>query len=165
MNFDEMDLDLDAGITCNITKPMANAHWQMYPEAYAYYAEKMPELWDLIAPEPLVLDWRGPPKIKVLRDPKDKAEAYTLEMVRDIAMGCRNRREFIRQHGGAYQYCKRHGIDISEWLPKKTDQRRTEVKGLITLLGWDSVYLASTPAIRQWMRDHRGELIDVENKL
>jgi len=94
-----------------------------------------------------------------------KTESYTPAIVRNIALRCHNRQEFNHCHHGAYQYCKRHGIDISQWLPKKTDKRRAEVKGLIALMGWDSVYLASTPTIRQWMRDHRGELIDVENKL
>lgn len=155
MDFDEIDLDLDAGITVNLTRESANAYFMAYPETYSFYAEKMPVLWELLNPEPVVIDQRSAPRIKILRDRKPKGEAYTMEIVERIARGCTSRREFIRRHGGAYQYCRRHGIDVGLWLPTKHERLMAEARGLVALVGLDVAMRNADPAMRQWMRDHK----------
>ena len=155
MNFDDIELDLDVGITANLTHQSASAYFAAYPESFTFYAEKLPALWDLLRDDPIVVDQRSAPRVKILRDRKPKAEAYTLDMVEKIARGCTNRREFIRRHGGAYQYCKRNGIDVGQWLPIKHERLLAEACGLVALVGLDVAMRNADPAMRQWMRDHK----------
>lgn len=158
MDFDEIDLDLDAGITANLTRESANAYFMAYPEAFAFYAEKLPALWDLLRDEPIVVNKRSAPRVKILRDRKLKAEAYTMELVERIARGCTSRREFNHKHSGAYQYCRRHGIDVGQWLPTKHERLLAEARGLVALVGLDVAMRNANSAMRQWLRDHKDSL-------
>ena len=136
-NDEELEQCLQDGLEL---EPDEAIYWlHKYPENYMHYMDRFPYLRKYVI------------QVKVKHERKPYPEYLTPQIVEQVARSCTNRREFIREHSGAYEYAKRHGIDVSQWLPTKSQKRLAEVRGLIALVGVENLNARD----RQWWRNHK----------
>ena len=139
---DEIEQCLEDGLEL---EPHEAMYWyKKYPENFTYYAERYEYL------RPYII------KIKLPKGGrKPKSETITPEIVKRTALACTSRREFNQKHHGVYEYAKRHGIDVSEWLPTKHQKRLSEARALVSMFGYQLAMQVADPSLRAWIRNHK----------